>query len=625
MILQILNGIKTSGLINKITGLRRVYFIKELVHRIIMDLPVRLAAQLSGEEGKTRQKAAKLVVDLAEIANADGFIEVDNAHVSGVSVITGGHGLRRFLSDLSDDKDGQVAITTTLNSAGCDKEKMQEMDIDWPDFLEQQFEIIYAYERLGIEATLSCTPYDRGIELESGVASWAESNAVCFSNSWTSLITNRESGLSALATALTGFAPRWGLHLPENRMPNILVNISCELTELSDWSILGDWIGKQVRPDWNLAWGPMPFIRGLPEYVSFASKKALTAAAANYGCPMLWAEGHSADPPLSKDDNGQWLAPDSGWAGVLEFTAEDLAKRYQDLAPKGQVDLVVIGCPQASIEEIRRTASAVRSYAEMGKRIPNNRLWLFTSEENCQLANDDGSIDLLESAGVVILQDTCPEVTPYNRQHYNHLLTNSLKAEHYLTSGLNRIPTSVMSIKDCVAHAFNPDLSKGERPTISAKAQPQHQSAKSPRDGEFSSVGNGLSSQGDFSITGRAMSTDVAITYLGYVNRDSGVVEETGHPLDGQAIEDTILIYPKGSGSTVAPYVLMGLIYTGKGPRAIVNRDVCSLTIPACSLLDVPYAHGFESDPCMEVNSGDLVEMIKVGDKVTLTVIERAE
>jgi len=75
----------------------------------------------------------------------------------------------------------------------------------------------------------------------------------------------------------------------------------------------------------------------------------------------------------------------------------------------------------------------------------------------------------------------------------------------------------------------------------------------------------------------------------------------------------------------VAPYVLMGLIYTGKGPRAIVNRDVCSLTIPACSLLDVPYAHGFESDPCMEVNSGDLVEMSKVGDKVTLTVIERAE
>ena len=596
-----------------------------LVQPSIMDLPSRLAEQLAGKEGKTRQKAARLVVDLAEIANAEGFIEVDNAHVSGVSVITGGHGLRRFLSDLSDDEDGQVAITTTLNSAGCDKEKMQEMDIDWPDFLEQQFEIIHAYERLGIEATLSCTPYDRGIDLDSGIASWAESNAVCFSNSWTSLITNRESGLSALATALTGFAPKWGLHLEHNRMPNILVNIACELTELADWSILGDWIGKQVRPDWDLSWGPMPFIRGMPKHVSFASKKALTAAAANYGCPMLWAEGHSADPPLAKDADGNWLEPESGWAGVLEFTEQDLAQRYQDLAPQGQVDLVVIGCPQASIEEIRRTASAVRSYAEMGAKIPNNRLWLFTSGENYQLAADDGSIDLLEAAGVVILQDTCPEVTPYNRQHYNHLLTNSLKAEHYLTSGLNRIPTSVMTIQDCVAHAFNPDLSAGERPTISAKAQPQHQSSKTKQSGDFSAVGNGLSSQGDFTITGKAMSTDVAITYLGYVNRDTGVIEEVGHPLDGQAIEDTILIYPKGSGSTVAPYVLMGLIYTGKGPKGIVNRDVCSLTIPACSLLDLPYGHGFATDPCMEINTGDLVEMRKVGDEVTLTVLERAD
>ena len=596
-----------------------------LVQPSIMDLPSRLAEQLAGKEGKTRQKAARLVVDLAEIANAEGFIEVDNAHVSGVSVITGGHGLRRFLSDLSDDEDGQVAITTTLNSAGCDKEKMQEMDIDWPDFLEQQFEIIHAYERLGIEATLSCTPYDRGIDLDSGIASWAESNAVCFSNSWTSLITNRESGLSALATALTGFAPKWGLHLEHNRMPNILVNIACELTELADWSILGDWIGKQVRPDWDLSWGPMPFIRGMPDHVSFASKKALTAAAANYGCPMLWAEGHSADPPLAKDADGNWLEPESGWAGVLEFTEQDLAQRYQDLAPQGQVDLVVIGCPQASIEEIRRTASAVRSYAEMGAKIPNNRLWLFTSGENYQLAVDDGSIDLLEDAGVVILQDTCPEVTPYNRQHYNHLLTNSLKAEHYLTSGLNRIPTSVMTIQDCVAHAFNPDLSAGERPTISAKAQPQHQSSKTKQSGDFSAVGNGLSSQGDFTITGKAMSTDVAITYLGYVNRDTGVIEEVGHPLDGQAIEDTILIYPKGSGSTVAPYVLMGLIYTGKGPKGIVNRDVCSLTIPACSLLDLPYGHGFATDPCMEINTGDLVEMRKVGDEVTLTVLERAD
>lgn len=589
-----------------------------------MDLPKRLAAQLAGEEGPTRQKAARLVVDLAITAGAEGFIEVDHAHVSGVSVITGGHGLRRFLADLSSSGDGTVVIPTTLNSAGCDKEKMKEMDIEWPEFLEQQFEIVQAYEALGLDATLSCTPYDRGIEDTSGIASWAESNAVCFSNTWTSLITNRESGLSALATALTGYAPKWGLHLESNRTPNMLVNVECELITLSDWSVFGDWIGKQVRPGWRLPWGPMPFIRGLPERASFARKKALTAAAANYGTPMLWAEGLSADPPLDRISEEEWSAPEDGWQGILTFTADDLAARYADLAPQGQVDLVVIGCPQASLEEIRITASAVRSYAEMGSKIPDQRLWVFTSGENFELAVADGSIDVLEHAGAVILKDTCPEVTPYNRSKYNHLLTNSLKAEHYLTSGLNRLPTSVLSIEDCVAHAFDASLSAGERPTLASKAQPQHASNKTIQTGSTTLVGEGLLSQATFSVRGKAMVTDVPITYLGYVNRDTGVVEEFGHPLDGRAIEDTILIYPKGSGSTVAPYVLMGLLYTGKGPKAIVNSDVCPLTLPACSLLNVPYGHAFDGDPCMDINDGDLVEMTSENGVVTITVLERA-
>jgi predicted aconitase with swiveling domain len=350
----------------------------------------------------------------------------------------------------------------------------------------------------------------------------------------------------------------------------------------------------------------------LPSYISFASKKALTAAAANYGCPMLWAEGHTSTPSLNGDEE------------TLIFTANDLSSRYEELAPKGQVDLIVIGCPQASLEEIRITASAVRSRCEMGMRIPDNRLWVFTSRHNYELADADGSIAILEEAGALILQDTCPEVTPYNRNHYNHLMTNSLKAEHYLTSGLNKMPTSVGSIEDCVSHAFNPSLSEGEVTPLDPKAQPQHASSKTYQSGDCKISGGGLNSQGDWMVEGRAMVSDVAITYLGYVNRDTGVVEEKGHPLDGRAIEDTILIYPKGSGSTVAPYVLMGLIYTGKGPKAIVNRDVCSLTLPACSLLNLPYSHGFEQDPCLAVNDGDLIRISKSSGEVVLEVLERS-
>jgi len=593
------------------SSLRRIEGAK--LRPTIVEIPSELKSMLTGSMGPTKQKAARLVVDLASTAAATEFIEVENAHVSGVSVITGGHGLRRFLADLSGDLDGKVAIPTTLNSAGCDHQKMDEMGIDHPDFLEQQFEIVHAYSELGIEAILSCTPYDRGIEDDEGIGSWAESNAVCFSNSYTSLITNRESGLSALATALTGWAPKWGLHLAENRVPNILVKVECAMADPTDWSILGDWIGKQVSPDWDLPWGPMPNIVGLPEWSSFEMRKALTAAAANYGSPMLWAEGHTAVAPEVDD-----------YQGELIFTEDDLAERYRELAPRGQIDLVVIGCPQASVGEARAVAAAARARMELGEAIPDQRLWIFMSAHNHDLISVDGTLDVLEESGALVLRDTCPEVTPYNRSRYNHLLTNSLKAEHYLTSGLNRMPTSVTSIGECVAHAFDPTLAAGERPELHRSGAKPIPSSKKHAEGEFGATGLGIPSQSEWKVTGKALVTDVPITYLGYVNRDTGVIEEPGHPLDGESIGDTVLIYPKGSGSTVAPFVLMGLLYTGAGPKAIVNRDVCPLTLPAASLLGLPYAHDFDDDPTMNVNSGDEVEICLEEGVTTLKVLNRA-
>ena len=129
-----------------------------------MEVPGELAAMLAGEHGPTRQKAARLVTDLALAAGANQFTKASNAHVSGVSVITGGIGLRRFLADLASDGDAKVAIPTTLNSAGCDSSKINQMGIDYPDFMILQAEIVTSYWEMGIKTTLSCTPYDRDSE-----------------------------------------------------------------------------------------------------------------------------------------------------------------------------------------------------------------------------------------------------------------------------------------------------------------------------------------------------------------------------------------------------------------------------------------------------------------------------
>ena len=55
-----------------------------------------------------------------------------------------------------------------------------------------------------------------------------------------------------------------------------------------------------------------------------------------------------------------------------------------------------------------------------------------------------------------------------------------------------------------------------------------------------------------------------------------------------------------------------------------MNGDVCPLTLPSVCLLALRYAHGFDTDPTLEINDGDSVEMNLENGQVQLTVITRA-
>ncbi len=560
---------------------------------------------LKGKQGSTKQKAMRLLFDLGKAAGAKRLIPVASAHVSGVSPLTGGKGLLRFLKDLTADGDSKTAVETTLNAAGCDRTRFEEMDIPVKDYVEKQQIILDAYESLGIKLTLSCTPYDN-LNIE-GNASWAESNAVCFANSYTKLRTNRESGLSAISTAICGFTPEYGLLLDENRIPNLKVTVDCDLEEPVDYSILGDWIGKQIRPQWKMKYGLIPIIFGVKN-LNGECRKALTASAANYGCPMLFVDGFT-DSPQNSNSNADII-----------FKASDLRKRYSELAPRDKVDLVTIGCPQASYKEIQRTAELVE-----GKELPKGRLWVFTSSENFAKAKQEGLVKIVEDAGGLVLRETCPEVVHYNHSKIKHILTNSMKAEHYLKSGLNSINTSVMKLADCIEHAVKPDLANKKRNGRKTVNRLEERiSVKTRQKGDLEMLGQGLQSQKEWSTEGEALVTDIPITFLGFVNRETGTIEEEGHPINGESMAGKILIFPKGSGSTVAPYVLLGLFYNGNGPKAIINTDLDQQTIPACSILGVPYAHSFEHDPCQAINMGDRIRLeLRDGD-VRLKCLERA-
>jgi predicted aconitase/predicted aconitase with swiveling domain len=580
-------------------------------------------AMLSGQQGLAKQMAMRLLLDLAATAGATELVPVTGAHLSGVSPLTGGLGLRRFLARLATDKAAQVAVPTTLNAAGCDQEQFEAMRIAVPDFLEHQREIIELYAQLGVQTIQSCVPYEWDGVVTEGTTAWAESNAICYGNSYCGLLTNRESGLSALASALTGYTARYGLLEPAARRPNLEVIVSCELVDPTDFSILGDWIGKQRHPRWRFPYGPIPHIKGLPaDRLSHDQRKALTAAAANYGSPLVYIEGLGEAPT------------EMSYQGSLHFTQEELEQRYHDLQPETAVSLVVLGCPQASLGELQAIAHRLRGRQVTaapgdGRGLPP--LWVFTSSTTLAIAERTGLAESIRGSGALLLANTCPEVVPYDQRWVRHVLTNSMKAEHYIKSGLNGIPTSVARLEDCVRMASGEWQVAGNREQGAAghrsKSGGEAASGKRPveRSGaalqearEFSSSGRGLPSQGDFTVRGRAFVTDAPITFLGFVNRQTGVIEEPGHPADGESLAGKIAIFPKGSGSTVAPYVLLELFYRGAAPVAIVNSDIDQQSAPACSLEGIPYAYDFDADVVRAIQSGATVELKREGDVVTI-------
>jgi predicted aconitase/predicted aconitase with swiveling domain len=583
---------------------------------------------LDGAQGDAKQMAMRLLLDMAAAARAGELIPIEGAHLSGVSPLTGGMGLRRFLARLAEDPQARVAVPTTLNSAGCDAGQFAAMRIVAPDFLEQSQEIVELYTRLGVQPTQSCIPYEWEGVITSGDAAWAESNAICFGNSYCGLRTNRESGLSALASALTGYTPKYGLLDQAARRPNLVIQVTCRPEEPTDFSILGDWIGMNRPASWKMPFGPIPLIKGLPADLSHEQRKALAAAAANYGSPLLYIDGQG-DPPDETEIQGS-----------LTFGQAELEQRYEALCPREAVSLIVIGCPQASMGELRAAAELLKgvqvsSDPDDGSGRPP--LWLFTSSANLAIAEKTGLASVIRDSGALLLQNTCPEVVPYDQRWVKHVLTNSMKAEHYIKSGLNGIPTSVMRLADCVAvasgrkriEAREPSAAGGQAgtPELTQKPSPARaghgRKIKELATGSFSASGQGLPSQADFTVKGRALVTGVPITLLGFVNRQTGVIEETDHPANGRSMAGKIVIFPKGSGSTVAPYVLLELYYRGVAPIAVVNTEIDQQSAPACSLEGIPYAYGFDRDVIGGINDGDLVTLTRSGDRVAIRVEER--
>jgi len=225
-----------------------------------------------------------------KIYGAPRLVRCTSAQISGVSYKNIGDAGADFLWDLA-QKGARVRIPSYINPAGMDLNRFEEMKLDLK-FIEGQNRILQAYRKMGVNLSLTCTPYQIGVEPRPGEhVAWAESSAVIFANSVLGAMTNRESGVSALCSAITGYTPYYGYHLTSNRVATLLVRVGAELTDPVDYAVLGSYVGR-------VAGERVVAFRGINP--SREDLKALGAALASTGAVALFfVEGVTPEWRLS--------------------------------------------------------------------------------------------------------------------------------------------------------------------------------------------------------------------------------------------------------------------------------------------------------------------------------------
>ncbi|MFH1726559.1 MAG: aconitase X catalytic domain-containing protein [Elusimicrobiota bacterium] len=378
-------------------------------------------AILGGKLGGGAAKAMEILAALREINGAPDMVEIGSVQVSGVSYKNiGEHGLA-FLEEWA-AQGSKAVVPAYMNPGGSDRKLWKSLGFP-ADFVEKQERVISALERLGIQPTLTCTPYHAGLTPGFGEhVAWAESSAVCFANSVLGARTNREGGPSAIAAALTGRTPRHTLHLDEGRLPTRIVKVECPVEAGADAGALGYMIGRILAADKK---GGVPYITGArpPEGPARLSwLKALGAAMAASGSVGLY---HLDGVTPEAVQEGAALASAAGSETVIDSIEEG---RKALGSGHGGIDMVALGCPHASSEDLARIARM------LGGRKTKVPLWVFASDEVRRRAERDGTAAALKGSGAALVADTCMVVAPLKEMGIRSVATDSGKAAFYLPS-----------------------------------------------------------------------------------------------------------------------------------------------------------------------------------------------
>ncbi|MDD4162149.1 MAG: DUF126 domain-containing protein [Methanothrix sp.] len=124
------------------------------------------------------------------------------------------------------------------------------------------------------------------------------------------------------------------------------------------------------------------------------------------------------------------------------------------------------------------------------------------------------------------------------------------------------------------------------------------------------------------SARGPALVTREAISFLGNVDANTGMVVDPEHELFGQCIAGKVLIFPGGKGSTVGSYVIYQLKKRDLAPAAMINIRSEPIVAVGAIISGIPLVDRV-GEEILRVESGTVVEVD--ADRELVRISERID
>ena len=390
---------------------------------------------LEGEEGEGRRLAMELLVAIGEAFEAERLIPITRAHVA-----TSAQEGDTYWAERLAKGGARCAVRTTTNPP---------WDYDFfsriAELTEYEISLLHrtvdAYRRLGAVLSFSCTPYvlDNVPSFGEHVA-FSESSAPPYVNSVLGARTNREGSPSALASAVIGKTPYYGLHIDENRRANVVVKVEASMEGPFSYGLLGIHVGEIVGSG-------IPYFRGLPRNPSKEELVYLGAELATSGSVAMYhIEGVTPEAVLMEE-------PVESGAEVIEVGEEDLRDTLERWSESGgRISSVILGCPHYTYEQLVEVARILG-----GRRIhPDVDLYILTSRHALEMARRSGVLDVIERAGGRVVADTCIDQPVFRKYEGTLGCTDSFKNAYYRTRRGQKFV--IMDLKSCIEAAIRGEV-----------------------------------------------------------------------------------------------------------------------------------------------------------------------